>query len=81
MATGYLGFRPSKVKQLSSGLNIRVAADFCIGRNPSIANPQQVLPLAIFALEAHALGDLKGCHDQVSVRSSRLLKNSPFLGH
>jgi hypothetical protein len=26
-------------------LNIRVAADFCIGRNSSIANPHQMFPL------------------------------------
>ena len=40
-------------------MNIRVAADFCIGAQFSIADPQKFLPLAKVTFEAQAFGNLK----------------------
>jgi hypothetical protein len=43
----------------AAGSDIRVAADSCIRAQFSISNPQQFLPLAQLASEAHALGNLQ----------------------
>ena len=52
--------------QASRCLLSRLRADFKIGlKRVLIANPQQVLPLAIVAFEAQALGNPKG-RDQTS---------------
>jgi hypothetical protein len=51
---------------IAAGLNIRVAADFCIGRNSLVSNPQEFLPLPIVAFEAQTRGNFES-RDQASL--------------
>jgi hypothetical protein len=57
--TGYPVVDRVKFNNFAAGLNIRVAADFCIGRNSLVSNPQKFLPLANVPLEAQALGNFE----------------------
>ena len=44
-----------RFNNFAAGLNIRGAADFCIGRNSSIPNPHQVFPVPEIAFDSQDL--------------------------
>jgi hypothetical protein len=48
-----------------------------LGKSCSISDPQQILPLAKVAFEAHALGDLEACDDTRSI----CLPDFPAVSH